>query len=55
LDELFDVFLLQIDVSFSFDPPRRNPEHPRHGIDSPPLPPCDFVAAAVIVTVMGSA
>jgi hypothetical protein len=40
-----------------FDAARRNPEHPRrrYGINCLPLPPGDFVAAAVIVTVMGSA
>ena len=41
----------------SFDTPRRDPEHPRRGerINSPSLPPCDFVSEAMEVTVMGSA
>jgi hypothetical protein len=40
-----------------FDPPRRNPEHPRRreGIDGPSLPPGYFVSDAVVVAVMGSA
>jgi len=46
--------LRQIDVPLSFDTPRRNPEHARHrhGIDSPSLPPGDFVAEAMVVAVM---
>lgn len=46
--------LRQIDVPFSFDTPRRNPEHPRRGdgINSPSLPPGDFVAEAMVVAVM---
>jgi hypothetical protein len=37
--------------------PRRNPEHPRRGdgIDGPPLPPGDFVAEVMDVTVMSPA
>src|SRR6266853_6820026 len=41
----------------SFDTPGRNPEHARgrDGIDSPSLPPGDFVSEAVVVAVMASA
>jgi hypothetical protein len=41
----------------SFDTPGRNPEHTRgrDGIDSPSLPPGDFVSEAMVVAVMGSA
>jgi hypothetical protein len=41
----------------SFDTSRRNPKRPRrgNGINSPPLPPGDFVAGVVVVSVMGSA
>src|SRR5229473_5808238 len=41
----------------SFDTPGRNPEHTRgrDGIDSPSLPPGDFVSEAVVVAVMASA
>src|SRR5207253_231648 len=37
-----------------FNPSRRNPEHPRRrdGINSPSLPPCDFVSEAMDVAVM---
>jgi hypothetical protein len=44
-------------MPFSFDTPRRNPEHPRRreGINSPPLPPGDFVSDAVEVAVVNSA
>src|SRR5258707_579260 len=46
--------LRQIDAPFSFDAPGRNPERPRRsdGIDSPPLPPGDFVAEAMVVLMM---
>src|SRR5713226_7358986 len=41
----------------SFDTPGRNPEHARgrDGIDSPSLPPGDFVSEAMVVAVMASA
>jgi hypothetical protein len=44
-------------VWLSLDSPRRNPKHPRRGdgINSPPLPPHDFVSGAMDVAVMGSA
>ena len=46
-----------ISLKPSLDAPRRNPEHPRrgHGIDSPSLPPGDFVSDAVEVAVVNSA
>jgi hypothetical protein len=49
--------ILQTGRSFSFDTARRNPEHPRRreGINSPSLPPGDFVSDAMEVPVMDSA
>ena len=46
--------LRQIDVPLSFDAPGRHPEHPRrgNGINSPSLPPGDFVAEAMVVLMM---
>jgi hypothetical protein len=44
-------------VSCSSDAPRRDPKHPgcREGINSPSLPPGEFVSGAMVVTVMNSA
>ena len=44
-------------MSPSYNAPRRNPKHPRSrdGIDSPPLPPGDFVSEVMVVTMMRSA
>ena len=52
----FDAQLPHIGVPFSFDAPGRHPEHPRRrdGINSPSLPPGDFVAETMVVPVMGS-
>jgi len=46
--------LRQIDAPFSFDAPGRHPKHPRRGdgINSPSLPPGDFVAEAMVVLMM---
>jgi hypothetical protein len=57
MGEAARLLILQTGVSFSFDAARRNPEHPRRreGINSPSLPPGDFVSGAMVVTVMDSA
>ena len=41
-------------ILFSLDSPGRDPKHPRRGdgINSPSLPPGDFVAEAMVVAVM---
>ena len=49
--KVFDAQLPHSGVPFSLDSPCRHPEHPRcgDGINSPPLPPGDFVAEAMVV------
>ena len=54
---MFDAWLLQSGVSFSFDAPRRNPELPRRidRINGLSTPPGDFVSDAMVFPVMSSA
>src|SRR5258708_7658047 len=50
-------FVREVFWWLSFDLPRGNPKHPRRrdGINSPSLPPADFVSGAMVVPVMCSA
>jgi len=52
--KVIDGLRQKIDVPLSFDAPGRHPEHPRRGdgINSPPPPPGDFIAEAMVVLVM---